>query len=591
MFSVKSDSKNRLARALVLLVAVAVVAAGMTYWLFQKNRDADATADDMAATGEVAPDALSDIQRPNIVLIIADDMGIADLGAFGGEIPTPNLDRLAFNGLRLNNFHVSPTCSPTRATLFSGVDHHLAGLGNMAEELAPNQIDQKGYEGYLNFDVATLPELLRQGGYHTYFTGKWHLGKTEETSPYARGFEQSFAMLSGAADHYNDLRPVYAPTPDSITPYRENGVSLTKLPAEFKYSTQFYTDRLIEQIDSDVGDGQPFFAVLSLTAPHWPVQAPTEIVDRYRGRYDAGFDEIVKARIAQQKALGLVDAHVDISARAFKGAAWEELSEQEQRTEIRAMEIYAAMIDRIDYHTGRLIGHLQKKGLYENTLIVFMSDDGAEGHDLDETWPKDKFPQIRQVVEDTHDFSYESMGMPNSYVLYGPNWARVSAPVFRLHKGFTTEGGVRAASFWHYPARLQLNAIHKGQFTVKDIAPTLLALAGVEHPGSQWQGRAIHPMTGINIWPYLSTGETPPPRPVIYELFGKRYIKEYPWKMLRIAPPYGTGEWELYNLAEDLAESRNLAGTKPEIQARLELLWQQYVSENNVIEPDWVSGY
>ena len=530
-------------------------------------------------------------ERPNVLLIIADDLGIADLGAFGGEINTPRLDELAYNGVRLNNFHVSPTCSPTRASLYSGVDHHLAGLGNMAEELAPNQRGQPGYEGHINLSVAILPELLREGGYHTYHSGKWHLGKTIDTLPFARGFEQSFAMLSGAADHYNDLRPVYAATPDSITPYSENGILLRSLPEDFVYSTEFYTDRLIAQIDSNLDDGQPFFGVLAFTAPHWPVQAPTATVDLYRGKYDEGFDVIIQQRIERQKELGLIGQDAQIVPRALKGAAWDELTEEQRKTEIRAMEIYAAMVEEVDRHTGRLVDYLNSKGLMRNTVLIFISDDGAEGHDLDETWPRDKFPKIREVVESTHDFSYESMGMPNSYVMYGPNWARVSAPVFRLHKGFTTEGGVRTVSFWHHPVALPPGVIHTGQFEVKDILPTILGLAHIEHPGDQWRGRPIHQPTGIDMWHHLALGTMPPPRPIAYELFGKRYIKDHPWKMVLAHEPYGTGSWQLYNLADDLGETRDLAAEHPETLARLDALWQTYATENNVIEPDWVSGY
>ena len=336
--------------------------------------------------------------RPNILLIVADDMGIADIGAFGSEIPTPHLDALAYSGIRLNNFHVSPTCSPTRATLFTGVDHHLAGLGNMAEELAPNQTGQPGYEGHLNFAVAPVMEILRAGGYHTYFSGKWHLGKTPETSPYSRGFEQSFSMLSGAADHFNDLRPVYAPTPDTKTPYRENGVLLDRLPDDFHYSTQFYTDRLLEQIDSNPKSEQPFFAVC------WPIRRPiglskppVRLSPAFVGHYDEGFDVIVERRLQRQKELGLIATEIQPAPRALKGLAWEQLTPDQQQTEIRAMEIYAAMIDQIDHHVGRLVAALKERGLYENTVLVFISDDGAEGHDLDETWPKDMFPKIRQV--------------------------------------------------------------------------------------------------------------------------------------------------------------------------------------------------
>lgn len=534
--------------------------------------------------------ASTDPARPNILLIVADDMGQADLGSFGGEIDTPNLDSLAASGVRMSNFQAAPACSPTRAALLTGVDPHLAGLGNMAEELAPNQEGKPGYEGHLNERVVTVASLLRDAGYNTYLSGKWHLGKSEDTGPDDRGFERSFTLLSGGASHWPDMRPAYAPTPDAKAPYAEDGKLLDKLPERFKYSSQFYADQMIDYIAADKDGGKPFFGMLSFTAPHWPLQAPDEAIAKYRGRYDAGFDALFAQRLQKQKELGLIPTDAEGAARPPKGRAWDSLTPEQKKVEARAMEVYAAMIDQMDAHTGRVFDYLKKNGLYDNTIVLFISDNGAEGHDLDETWPADLFPQIRKVVDETHDFSYAQMGRPGSYTLYGPNWARVSAPALSLHKGFATEGGTRTAGILRVPGVTKSGQVVRELVTVKDFTPTLLELAGVKHPGNSYQGRAVEPMSGMSILPILK-GEKVAERVHGGELFGKRFVRQGDWKLVHMPKPWGTGEWQLFNLRSDLAERHDLSAKQPEKVAELQQLWTQYARDNNVILPDQVSGY
>ncbi|MGI9295151.1 MAG: arylsulfatase, partial [Pseudomonadales bacterium] len=434
--------------------------------------------------------------RPNILLIVVDDMGFADLGSFGGEIDTPHLDRLALAGVRLTNFHVAPTCSTTRSMLLTGVDSHKAGLGNMLEELADNQKGKPGYEGYLNDRVVTLPTLMRDAGYRTYMSGKWHLGLEEEQSPAARGFDKSFALTPGGASHFADMRPAYAPTPEAKAKYRQDGKLLQKLPENFNYSSQFYGDQLITYIDEDKKSKQPFFAYLSFTAPHWPLQAPDDAIKKYAGRYDAGYDVLLERRLQKLKVLGLLPKSATAGRRAPGAVPWNDLNNEEKKVHARAMEVYAAMIDQIDFHTGRLLDYLEKNGQLENTAIVFMSDNGPDGHDLDQTWPADQFPKIRKVIDETHDFRYANMGKPGSYVLYGPNWARVGSPAFRWFKAFPTEGGSRVTAFVHYPKRYAGGAVNNGLASVKDITPTVLEWTGVAHPGTRYQKRPIEPVTG-----------------------------------------------------------------------------------------------
>lgn len=533
-------------------------------------------------------------ERPNILLILVDDLGFADLGSFGGEIETPNLDQLAYGGVRLTNLHVAPTCSPTRAMLLSGVDNHKAGLGNMAEEMAPNQQGKHGYEGYLNERVVPIPRLFQDAGYRTYMVGKWHLGMTEETSPTARGFDRSFALLQGGASHFGDMAPIAAEGPDAKATYRRDGELLEQLPDNFQYSTQFYVDQLIEYLEEDHASDQPFFAYLAFTAPHWPIQAPDTSIEKYKGRYDQGYDWLHQQRLTRQKERGLIPESASANRRPHDALPWSELSEDDKAWSARSMEAYAGMVDEIDVHTGRLIEHLKQRGDLENTLIVFMSDNGAEGHTLEVTWNPEEFPAVYRWIIESHDFSLEAVGRIGSYVMYGPGWGRAGAPAFRDYKGFPTEGGTRVAAFVHYPRVFGQGVITDQLVTVRDIAPTLLDVADIEHPGARYQGKPVEPMTGVSALPILRgdiDGEQAKNRVVGTELFGKRALRQGDWKIVHMPEPHGNGQWQLYNLESDLAENKDLAAEQPEKLAELIALWDAYAEENGVVLPDWVSGY
>lgn len=538
------------------------------------------------------PRAALRAHQPNILLIVADDMGQADLGSFGGEIATPNLDRLAYAGVRFTDFHTAPACSPSRAMLLTGVDAHRTGLGNLAEELAPNQKGQPGYEGQLNDHVVTLATRLRDAGYRTYMTGKWHLGATADSVPAARGFDRSFLLATGGASHFGDMQPAYAPTPQSKANYWEDGHQLNALPADFHYSSQFYVDRLIQYVEADREGDRPFFAYLAFTAPHWPLQAPDAAIARQSGRYDAGYDDLARRRLARQKQLGIVPADALLAARAPHGRPWSTLSAAERRTATRAMEVYAAMIQELDRNTGRLLDYLARRGLLANTLVVFLSDNGAEGHDLDETWPAALFPDIRRTIDATHDFSYERMGRPGSYTLYGPDWARAGAPALRLYKGFPTEGGTRVAAFLYYPRELPRARLVDDDVSIRDIAPTLLEFAGVPWQGSRHDDATVEPITGRSLLPLLRGQERAlPQRADGVELVGKYAIRIGAWKLVHMPKPYGSGDWQLYDLGSDLAESHDLAAARPDKVAELRAAWDAYARDNHVILPDWVSGY
>ena len=392
-------------------------------------------------------------QRPNILLIVADDLGYSDIGVFGGEIDTPNLDALAKDGIQLTNFHTAPACSPTRAMLMSGTDSHLAGLGSTAElmdRVAPELRSHAGYEGFLNFRVAALPELMRDAGYRTYMTGKWHLGLEEHTSPHARGFEQSFALLEGAAGHFDD-RQVVPGAGRNTAMFRENG-KITQLPDDF-YSSRFYANKLIDYLTSEKDSKRPFFAFLAFTAPHWPLQAPEESIARYHGAYDEGYEVVFERRLKRQKELNLVDASVNGQPLLPGTMPWNALSDEERKRLARSMEIYAAMVDDMDRYIGKVVQTLQDLGQYDNTVIFFMSDNGAD--------PKDfpRLPMWAPFVQSCCDNSYSNLGKANSFVGYGPGWARVSAAPGKLHKSTTAQGGISSPAIVRHPGSVTQRSI------------------------------------------------------------------------------------------------------------------------------------
>ena len=534
------------------------------------------------ATTEQPGPAQKSPSRPNILLIVADDVGYADLGAYGSEIETPNLDALARAGVQFTNFHVAPTCSPTRSMLFSGTDNHLAGVGNMLEVMRTTKselLGSPGYEGYLNFRVASLANLMHDAGYHTYMSGKWHLGLQEETSPAARGFDKSFVLVDGGASHFTDMG-LEVKQPKAT--YREDG-KVVPLPENF-YSTRTYTDKLLEYLRQDRADGDPFFAYLAYTAPHWPLMAPEQSHAKYVGKYDAGYDVLLERRLERMRALGLVAEDAPIPPRQAGEVAWEELREEQQKREARMMELFAAMLDDVDRHVGRVIAHLKSTGEFENTFILFISDNGPEGERLDE------FPAFGDFIKECCDLSYENMGKPNSYVFYGPNWARAGAGHLRVYKGFPSEGGIRVPAFVHYPG-FDKQAWRSDRFvSVMDVLPTFLELAGTEHPGTSYQGRAVHPVKGKSMLPMLQgvKDRVHDDNFVMgWELFGHSAIRQGDRKILRMKPPFGTGDWQLFDVARDPTEQNDLSAEAPEDRARLLRLWDEYAAQGNITLPDF----
>lgn len=527
------------------------------------------------------------VNRPNILLIVADDLGYSDLGSFGGEIATPNLDKLAKDGgSKLTNFHVAPTCSPTRSMLMSGTYNHLAGLGAMAEWVADNQRDKPGYEGYLNDRVAPLPALLQDAGYRTFMAGKWHLGMLDGQGPDSHGFDNSFAMLPGAGDHYSDrgLFPFMAKTP-----YRENGKAVT-LPDDF-YSTRFYSDKAIQYIDSAVTNkDQPFFGYLAYTAPHWPLQVDKKYSDKYQGKYSIGYEEIKDARLARLADLGLIDEHATHSEGNACYAKWQQLSTEEQGKQARMMEIYAGMVDALDENIGRVIHHLKDIGQYDNTLIVFISDNGADAR------PEQGLAEEAKYVQETFDNSLQNIGAASSFVSYGGAWAQVSNTPFSLHKGMVTEGGIRVPAIIHLPNnqgqaenRSQTEAQTLTEFaSVMDLLPTFLDVAGAELPDSEYKGQKVLPIVGKSILPYLYGEQDFVHKDEVYgfSVHGRQGLQYNQWKLVRLPAPYEHGKWQLFNLDEDLGETHDLAGDNPKKLQEMIARWDTFAANTGVIISD-----
>jgi arylsulfatase len=524
-------------------------------------------------------------RRPNIVIILGDDLGFSDIGAFGSEIKTPNFDSLAKDGVRFTNFYTHATCSPTRSMLLSGVDTHLNGMGNMDEWAAPNQWGVDGYEGILSKRVVTLPQLLRDNGYHTYMVGKWHLGKDPEHIPAARGFERDFTLLDGAGSYW-DMTNFTAAAPKSV--FTEDGRYLTELPDDY-YATKTYTDKLIGFIEAGRKDGNPFFAYVSHQAPHDPFHLPQEWRTRHVGEYDKGWEVVRQERLKRQIELGIMPADTVLAERMWFIPDPIVLAPATRAILGKKMELYAGMVENLDFHVGRLIDYLKKIGEYENTVFIVFGDNGAEGTDLFKMIAGS--PGSRDYLFAAINWSQthpNAWGDPGTYVGYGPMWAQVSMTPFSQYKGWSAEGGIRNALIVSGPAvRRAKGSLNHGLMHVADIMPTLLEIAGAEYPKTH-EGRELPDLIGKSWGPMLA-GQAESPRTeqdyLAWETFGNRAVRQGDWKLRWEYKPFGKGDWELFNLAADPSERKDLAAEHPDRVKEMLALWDSYVKANNVILP------
>jgi len=548
------------------------------------DREAELAANHApVATAEVAAVSTKHPLQPNILLIVADDLGYSDIGAFGGEIATPNLDALAASGMLLTNFQVHSVCTPSRAMLLSGANNHVAGIGAMAGEARGDQVGAENYEAHLTYRVVTVATLLRDAGYRTAISGKWDMGGRNDDSllPGKRGFEQSFVLVEGSADHFREF-PAIAEL-DSIH-YRENDQPVD-IPDDF-YSTTFYADKMIEFLDTDRGDSQPFFAFLSFTAPHYPLQAPDEYIDKYSGVYEVGYEEIRKQRIERMREAAIIGADLEAAPQHPAWPDWDELSDVMKQLEVRRMQVYAAMVDAMDYQIGRVLDHLRDSGQLENTLVVFLSDNGADGGN-----PLDWAPYYVDWADENFDMRLENMGRPNSYVWYGPGWAHVSSTPFNLSKGFTTSGGLMSPTIISMPGRIEPGSRSAAYANIMDLPATFLDLAGIDHPAPRYQGRDVKPLEGASLAGLLFDRDDAvhgADKVMVWEIFDRRAVQKGNWKIVWINKPWGkgVGEWSLYNVVDDPAEQNDLADAQPEKTSDLIAAWDAYVVTNGVIPID-----
>jgi arylsulfatase A-like enzyme len=514
-----------------------------------------------------------DDRKPNILLLVADDLGYADLGCYGGDISTPNIDGLATRGIRFSRFHTSPMCAPTRAMLLSGNDNHIAGMG-----LQGVVTEEFGYEGRLTDRIVTIPELLREAGYFTCMAGKWHLGMDSLSNPHQKGFDRSFALLEGAGNHYSNqsvLRPGKAT-------YTEDGASLDWRKGD--YSTDFYTDKIIEYIDLNRDKRQAFFAFAAFTSPHWPLQVDNKYRLKYEGRYDEGYDVLKERRLESLIRAGMIPTDAILPPSHDSVIPWDSLSEEEKEKEARKMELYAGMVDNLDHNIGRIIAYLKEIGEYDNTLIVFMSDNGAAYRDFIHS--KD-YAFLREYYND----DYENMGREDSYISYGPQWAEAGSSPFRYFKDYATQGGINTPMIICGPRVRHRNEIHHGFSSVQDLAPTFYELAGIAYP-EIFKEREVYPLRGSSLLPFLSgkSGQIHSEDYVFaLEHNGNAMLRKGKWKITNFIRPFETGNFALYDLDADIGEQNDLRKAEPAKYEEMLMEWAKFSDEIHLQTPPPIS--
>lgn len=532
------------------------------------------------ATGLIAAaPAEAQDSRPNIVVILADDAGFSDFGAYGSEISTPNIDALAARGALFSNFHASPVCAPSRAMLLTGMTSHLAGVGNLPETLPPQHQGAPGYLGRLADDVVTVAALLRQAGYRTAVTGKWHLGQEPSALPPAHGFDRSFVLDASGADNWEQRSylPIY---PDA--PWFEDGKPAT-LPEDF-YSSKFIVDKAIDYIDEGDGAAAPFFAYLAFQAIHIPVQAPREFVEKYEGVYAEGWEALRRKRFENVVARGLVPEGTELGPMPDGLRAWETLSEREKALFAKSMAVNAAMLEAMDFHIGRFIGHLKQRGEFENTVFFILSDNGPEPNA-----PTD-IPGFSQWLWwEGYSRDVETLGEKGTYAFIGPEFASAAASPGAFFKLYAGEGGIRVPFIVAGAGIPAAGQVADFSF-ITDIAPTILDLANVEQV-SAFDGRAVKPMTGRSLMPLLS-GVAPhygPEDAVGLEAAGNAALFRGNYKLVRNMPPHGDGAWYLYDMAVDPGETRDLAAERPELFEAMRAAYERFARDSGVL--DMPPGY
>ncbi len=512
--------------------------------------------------------------RPNILLIVADDLGYTDLGCYGGEIKTPNIDRLVQRGIQFTNFHTSPLCAPTRSMLLSGNDNHVAGLGSMFSVQGTSREGKPGYEQHLTDRIVTVSQLLKDGGYQTFITGKWHLGFEDAYIPFAKGFEKSFILLNGGANHFNNNK-IFA---NEAPQFRLD--SQVILFPEGKFSTDVYTEKMITFIKNGKKD-KPFFACLTYTAPHWPLQVPADYIDKYKGMYDMGYDSLRVIRFNQQKKMGVIPPRATLPPRDSSIKPWTQLSAEEKKMESRKMELYAAMVDNLDRHIGQLLQYLEESKQFDNTIIVFMSDNGAAAEDF-----YNRRDGPGPFLRENYDNSYDNMGKASSFVSYGPQWAQAGAAPFKLFKYYSTQGGIVTPLIISGRNVERKPGLQNTFITVMDLAPTFLELAGIKYPAT-YNNKKVAPMLGESCLSFIR-GKANAVHANSYvfglEHDGQCLLIKGNWKITNISRPFDETSFALYNLSEDLGETTDLSKSNPKKFTEMMNEWKVFKKKTGVID-------
>ena len=515
--------------------------------------------------------------RPNIVLVLADDLGFSDIAPYGGEVSTPNLTALAEAGIKFTNYHTAASCAPSRAMLLTGVDSHRNGVPNIPEAIPPEQGIHAHYAGTLNQNVVTVATLLQDEGYHTYLAGKWHLGKEVDQLPSRRGFERTVALADTGADNW-EQKP-YIPIYEKANWFADGEVMT--LPDDF-YSSRFLVDKTIEFIDSNSDSGSPFFAYVPFQAVHTPVQAPQEFIEKYEGVYDEGWRVLREQRLETAIALGIIPDDTSMVSMSST-EDWDSLSAEEKKFQSKRMAVYAAMIEAMDYHLGRLILHLREIGEYENTIFIFTSDNGSEA-----SGSRANAGSLAKMAQALQGYStdYETLGLKGSFNSIGPSFASAAASPLAYYKFYSGEGGMRVpliiAGESISPEQSKTNAFS----FVTDLTPTILELCQVNQPGERYGGRLVEPIIGRSLVSILdnkteqvySAYDT-----VGYELAGNAALFQGDYKLVLNRGPLGDDNWHLFNIVVDPGETSDLAISMPDKRQSMISAYERYARVNQVL--------
>jgi len=503
--------------------------------------------------------------RPNVILIMVDDMGYSDLGIYGSEIATPNLDKLATQGLRLREFYNNSICAPTRASLLTGQYQHKAGVGYFDVNLG-----LPAYQGFLNKESLTLGEVFRSGGYSTLLSGKWHVGDDSLSWPKQRGFDKFYGILKGGANYFN-TKPLYIGGQNGypVTLLKDN---TRQYPADDSY---YFTDEIAknasEFLQEQNNEKKPFFLYLAFTAPHWPLQAKPEDIAKYNGKFDKGWDVLREVRINKLKENGILLPSQTIAARDPEVPEWEKLTWDEKEFWKKKMEVYAAMVDNMDQNVGKVLATLKELKKDENTLIIFISDNGAQGGF--NTYN----PLRRGKVANSGP-----IGTSGSFDYQEQNWAYLSNTPLRQYKNNMHEGGFSSPFIAWYPSKIKAGRIDKGTGHLIDLAPTFYDLAGIKYP-ENYNGIKTNPLAGKSLLPVLfgDASEVNRGEPIFWERAGNRAVRDGKWKIVSTYPAY---KWELYDLENDRGETKDLAEAHPEVVNRLSTSYNQWAEKTGVVE-------